>query len=111
VDCSTANIKHHKWVLDSQTFAPARWKVIGHVPVPPGYEFPSFVYGEKDLIYAENAADHAAKSYPTHAEVVAQRLEPHVLLPPEEIEANLGAGRKDYWPEIVESLRGRGIRV
>lgn len=111
VDCSPANIKHHKWVLHSQTFEPFRWKVIGSVPVPADYHYPSFLYGEKDLMYAVNAADPNDKSYPTHKEFLAQRLETHVLLSPDDIEANLKAGRKDYWPEVIESLRGRGVKV
>jgi hypothetical protein len=110
VDSSRKNVRHHKWVFDNWVFEDFRWKVIGNVPVPANYSFPDYLMGDGPTTYGVRGADDKTPFRVTPREIRKRRLEPITILPAETIEANLNAGRDDPWPEMLDSLRSKGVK-
>jgi hypothetical protein len=110
VDTSHKNVKHHKWVMDAWVFTGCRWKVIGHVPVPADYEFPDYLQGDGPTTFGVRGSDDRTPFAVTPASIRKLGLEPVIAFPPETYESNLEAGRKDPWPEMLESLAGKAVK-
>jgi hypothetical protein len=109
VKCEADNIKHRKFVFPIY-FEDFRWKVIGNLPVAKDYPFPDVLYGVDNSLYAQNLLNPKKWWKPTPAQIKKLRLEPHVIFRREVYEENLRAGREDPWPEMLDTLRDRGVK-
>ena len=110
VDKSRKNVKHHKWIMERAVFEDFRWKVIGNVPVPNDYDFPDYLMGDGPTTYGVRGSDDKRSFAVTQTTIRKLGLEPMVAFPPEVYEANLEAGRKDPWPEMLKTLGSKAVK-
>jgi hypothetical protein len=110
VDTSRANVRCHKWVMARWVFEDFRWKVIGNVPVPKDYAFPDYLQGDGPTTYGVRGSDDKTSFAVTRASIRKLGLEPMVAFPREVYEANLEAGNKDPWPEMIASLGSKAVK-
>jgi hypothetical protein len=110
IDTSRKNVRCHKWVLWRWVFEDFRWKVIGNVPLPKDYAFPDYLQGDGPTTFGMRGSDDRTSFAVTPASIRKLGLEPMVAFPPEVYEANLEAGAKDPWPEMLDSLASKATR-